>query len=199
MPFKNQLCIIVFLIASLLTGCQVALEPTPLPAADTQYWAAMQQKLAAVSSLKIQGRIGYISQQDRGSANFDFDSQDKEFELSLYTSLALQVAKLTQLKDHAELIINNEVKTAASAEELVFNELRLALPASELQKLFLGIPPGTRSYDLQGKITGARFKSYNIAYKDFYLFNGYSIPVELSIRQGGNLIKVKIHKVIELN
>ena len=189
MKSKNYLKVFAFTLSlAVLNGCQIpkVLEST-VENTSQNYWQNMEQKLAKISVLKEQGRLGFISQNERGSCNYEFILENKDTTLELTSPIGSQIA------------FNNQYFKDKDPQVLLNKALGLNLPCDTLNKILLGIPNDDITRDKNGRIIFANIDGYSVKYGQFKVFNGFALPSDLTIKNNQTTVKIKVNKVNEVN
>ena len=201
MKSKNYLKVFAFTLSlAVLNGCQSpkVLEST-VENTSQNYWQNMEQKLAKISVLKEQGRLGFISQNERGSSNYEFILENKDTTLELTSPIGSQIAFLKISQDESSLNFNNQYFKDKDPQVLLNKALGLNLPCDTLNKILLGIPNDDITRDKNGRIIFANIDGYSVKYGQFKVFNGFALPSDLTIKNNQTTVKIKVNKVNEVN
>lgn len=197
MIIRQLISLLFFCAALLLSGCQTALQSSDT-AEGSGYWAQMRQKLSTISTLHVQGRLGLVSRQNRGSATFDYNAQGDDFVLDLATTFGSGIAIITCKDGKAWTTSSGKLIEADSADVLLRDQYGIDIPASALKQAFLGLPVGDYKVDKTGRLQYSKLGRYTLTYKDFKEYNGYALPVNMVISNAQEDIKVRISKVLDV-
>ena len=197
MKTRHLLSGLLLCAALTLGGCQSALESSRT-SDGSSYWTQMRAKLTTITNLHVQGRLGLVGRQTRGSASFDYESKGDDFVLDLATTFGSGIAVINSSGGKAWTTTSGKLVEADSADELLRDLYGIDIPAAELKQAFLGLPVGEYQLDAQGRLQHSRLGRYTISYTDFKEFNGYALPVNMTISNSQEDIKVKINKVLDV-
>ena len=185
-------------IASLLSACQSPIESKPVGSYEN-YWSTMQEKLAAINTAKLKGRLGIQNPQGRMSAYYNYNLDNDSYTLELISSMGSQIGKLSVDAKGASLIADGRVYRHQNPESLIKDRFGLEIPLSSLKEIMLGIPQGRALKNPEGQYLSAAVSGFVIEYQKFAEFNGYALPSDFTISNEDTLIKVKLNEVLELN
>ncbi len=191
---RKALLGVLFSALFFLAGCQSGIEEHR-SGTDAAYWQSMQEKLSSVTVLEESGRLGLISPQERGSANYSYALQGENFMLELSTTFGSQIAFLSVTDGAGELTMNGRTINSPDATLLLKEVFGLEIPLEKLRKVFLGVPDGMVVYDETGRIKSAQSDGFSVNYHAFSEFNGFALPVSFDIQSGVNIIKVRCQEV----
>ncbi len=191
----SKLTTIAVIASSLcLTACQTSIsgKSSLSPAEESLV------KLNEIQTLDLSGRIGYIAQDSRGSARFDFKSAGQfNYTLELISPVGSNMGRLEVLSGGATLRTDKgETYIASDARELLRNTYNIDVPAEQLRNVLLGTVKGeVLSYTAEGRPVQISVEGYNVVYKTIKDFKGYTIPTSLELSRNGSTVKIAVSDV----
>ncbi len=189
---------LIGLISIVLSGC-ANIEPST----TNVEWDTHQQRLDSIAQYKANGKLGYISPEQRQSLNFQWQHAPRSSQLRLTTFLG-QTALNLNITPAGAFVETYDDQSYASpnAEALIQQLTGLTIPVEQLSDWLLGDPTGADSYQLNDtntvatlskQINGQRWELEYIKYTDVQL-SGVSLPLpqRLKLKQQDTSINIVI-------
>lgn len=186
-----RLILLVFLL--FITGCAQQISTSSVP---NEQW---REQLSTVKDFNAEGKMAFISPEDRQSANFIWQQLDKDYSLSLNTFIGTNVLKLTQQDQLASVLYDGKEYQSADAQQLVYQLSGWVLPMDEPQQWLLGnIAAQDAQFDQLQRLTQASWQSPNgltwqIKYSNYEAYNGVWLPSRISLIQDNIRVKLQIN------
>ncbi|NVJ55323.1 MAG: lipoprotein localization protein LolB [Vibrionaceae bacterium] len=187
---------IIGLISIVLSGC-ANIEPST----TNVEWDTHQQRLDSIAQYKANGKLGYISPEQRQSLNFQWQHAPRTSQLRLTTFLGQTALNLTITPTGAFVETYDDQSYASpNAETLIQQLTGLTIPVEQLSDWLLGDPTGADSYQLNDtntvatlnkQINGQRWELEYIKYTDVQL-SGVSIPLPQKLKLKQQDISINI-------
>ena len=135
----------IFLFSSLiLAGCATLDTST-----TNVEWQTHQQRLNSISQYQANGKLGYISPQQRQSLNFQWKHSPDFSQLRLTTFIGQTALNLKITPSGASVeTYEDETYTSHDAQSLIYRLTGLTLPVEQLNNWFLGSPIDADTYRL---------------------------------------------------
>ncbi|CAM3658625.1 lipoprotein insertase outer membrane protein LolB [Vibrio aquimaris] len=193
----NSRLFITFILSGLfLSGC-ASIDPST----TNVEWQTQQQKLASINKYKTNGKLGYISPEQRQSLNFQWKHSSSFKQLRLTTFLGQTALNLKITPEGSSIeTYQDETFTSHDAQSLIYRLTGLNLPVEQLNSWFLGSPEGADSFVLNDTNTLASLtkqvqsKVWQLDYLSYqdvqYQHQTLPLPHKLKLTQGD--IKINI-------
>jgi outer membrane lipoprotein LolB len=135
-PVARRSCLLALLLSLVLAGC--ATRP---PAPETAHWESHQRQLLALRHWQIEGKLGYRSPGQNGSAFVNWRQAEDAFDLSLTGPFG---AGATRISGDDQLAVlqqqgRDEVR-APTAAELTESLFGWPLPVAQMVEWVKGVP-----------------------------------------------------------
>jgi outer membrane lipoprotein LolB len=199
--FCSQYLRALFLAAlvALIAGC--ASTPISKPI-ETPAAKSLQQQhlnsLTAIKAFSLKGRIGVRTEGKGFSGSMQWQHEDLQDNIALYSPLGGQVASIKKDTNAVTLTEGNGHSISAQdAETLTQMTLGWKLPLTGLADWSLGRPTSKPidkiSWDDSGRITHLVQEGWDIEYSDYMAFEGKQLPNKIYLRSP----KVNIKLIVE--
>ncbi len=169
----------------LLTSCAALNKPSPDPTAIVDV-AKHQQQLLALKRWRLEGKLGYQSQQQSGSALLQWQQDRQSFELLLSGPFGFKTTRISGDERHAELQQSGVTHYAAdSASELTAHLFGWAWPVDELLYWIKGIPSPEASvvsqlFNEQGLLKELQQSGWSLKFSDYRQSRNLVLPGRIS-------------------
>ncbi|KDM90694.1 lipoprotein insertase outer membrane protein LolB [Photobacterium galatheae] len=181
----------------LLAGCTITPKTSPI-ATD---WETHQKALSAISAFQANGKLGYISPEQRFTANLSWKTNTGSDHLLLTNFLGTTLLKLDSQPGRAILIDNDGKRYQGSdPAQLVLSLTHIALPINQMRDWLLGLPTDADTYQLNtenrvaylAKQVGGQL--WQLDYHDYDESVSPALPSKLVLSQGDKRIKLVISR-----
>src|SRR3989344_1937232 len=183
---------IVFSFIALLAGCagfgaRESVEGQGNPA----QWKQHKDQLSSIDGWQISGKVGIRAPKDSGSGTLFWLQRQDYFDIRLSGPLGRGAARLTGHAGDVTLEVANQGRyQAASAEELLEQQLGWRLPISHLTWWIRGLPaPDSKSnvtFDSESHLQRLTQDGWQVEYLSYAEQNGYWLPERMKLH-GRNL------------
>lgn len=131
-------------VATLMAGCSTIPEqPTSVE------WQTHQLQLESITNYQAQGKLAYISPEQRQSLNFTWKHSPQQSQLRLTTFLGQTALNLTVNAQGAKVVTyDDQVFTHRDASTLVRQLTGLSIPIQHMPQWLLGNPEQADGYQL---------------------------------------------------
>ncbi len=187
-----RLHLIFLMFFVLLSGCAQRL---PVSGEPVKGW---QTRLSAHDNWQAEGKIAFISPDERQSANLSWQHGQNTQTLRLTSFIGTQILKMKQTPNLAELDYDGEHYVDSRVERLMERLTGLQLPIDEAGSWLKGLPkdPGAQ-VDTNGRVTEANWVAANgdtwrIRYLSYVNQNGYWVPNKLRLSRSDLSIKINL-------
>ncbi|QIA62761.1 lipoprotein localization protein LolB [Vibrio astriarenae] len=190
----------ISLVLVLINGC------SSLPESATSVeWQSHQQKLQSIVNYRANGKLGYISPQERQSLNFDWREDAQSNRLTLRTILGQTALSVTSTPDGAEVTtMEGDTYTGNNAQQLIAQLTGLSIPADSLPSWLIGLPADADHYELTAENTlasldkqiGGQF--WRLTYSRYsdvdYAGETLPLPSRMTLTNGDTKLNIIISK-----
>ncbi|MQX54892.1 lipoprotein insertase outer membrane protein LolB [Alcanivorax sediminis] len=166
-------------LSLILVGCQT--RPT---ATDTFTHPSQ------IERWQMDGKLGYRTENDGGSATFEWRQQPTRGDIRFSGPLGFGSAELRWDPGRAELITAKEQYQARSPGELAWHLTGFWMPISALQYWARGLPwpgaPGEARYDENEQLIQLEQLGWQLEFDRYQPVAGVSLPHRVKAQQDGN-------------
>lgn len=171
-------------------GCQSPPEEQAA-AAGPAWWQSMYARLSALGHFRMEGRIGIITPEQRGSARFQLEGLERGYILTLNAPFGSSLAVVTATENLTRVSVDDKNYDGAQAEALFASITGVKVPLQSLRNILLGLPQGSVDTDVSGRITGADLAGYRISYTGSRDFGSWTLPAGVQIKGADAEVKVR--------
>lgn len=169
----------------LLSACQSVPTEQTTPRM-VHSWEEQQNILAPLIYWKINGKLGIKTQEESHSTLINWSQQDNQYAIQVSTPLGTSVAHISgDGRTVALALSKTENYHSTSLDELLWDQLGWALPAEHLFYWVRGLPaPASINHyevDAQYRLTTLTQSGWSVAYLDYTLANGYTLPKKMTL------------------
>lgn len=190
----------IFTLVALLQAC--VSTPINKSATDSASQILHQQhlqQLAAINQFTLNGRIGVQTEGKGFSGGLNWQHDNLNDSISLYSPLGGQIASITKSVDKVTL---NDAKgnsvSATDAETLTQTTLGWRLPLAGLADWALGRPTNSDVqsiiWDEQGHLVSLKQDGWDIEYQNYSDQNGYFLPSLILLKSEKVNLKLLVEK-----
>ena len=182
--------LIVFILAAILAGCESLPSQAPVetdPAVESR-WQAHQQRLAALESWTLHGRMVLVAGDDGWTATIHWDQERQHYNLRFIAPLGQGTYELEGDTDSVTLLTaDNRLLHAASPEALLQENLGWQIPVASLKYWVRGIPdpalsPGRLVLDDSGRLSRLQQSGWRISILRYREDRGLALPEKLFLK-----------------
>ena len=179
MKYPLTRLLIALCIPLILSACQT---PTTEPTTFTHP--------SQIQGWKMEGKLGYRTANDGGSATFDWRQQPQRGDIHFSGPLGFGSADLRWDSGRAELITAKETYQARSPGELAWHLTGFWLPVSALQYWARGLPwpgaPADAEYDDQQRLISLEQLGWSLTFDRYAPIAGVALPYRIKAQQNSN-------------
>ncbi len=205
MKRKNGLLIpLYFVLASFLASCASIKSPAPSPslnsgASPEESWKQNKTKLSNLNSWDSEGRIAVSRKHEGESASFTWQQFPEQFFLKLFGpfgSGAMELeGVLTGPDKQVILRQGNKISYAATAEDLLYQQVKWRVPLSGLTYWAKGVPVPNQPIDYyvlnaDGSLKQLSQLGWEISYTKYGSFENVNLPTKMHLIS--NELEVKL-------
>lgn len=206
MNFPILQLFILTLCFSLLASCSLISNESPLQTAEKKVpvtVAARSKQLKNLLKWKVSGKIAFIKEEERNSANFVWNKKNEaEQEINLTTYLGINVLQLSSENNFHQLIIDGETYHGSNLDTLIYQLTQLNFPTQALTYWLKALPYSSNdqiTYQTNNYLPQTLTSHYNqqtwlINYNAYKTINGYQLPTSLTIKTFNLMIKIRINQ-----
>lgn len=188
---------LVLAVLMALAGC--ATTPEILPSSPPEAYQQHLASLADISRFHVQGRIGVQAEGHGFSGSTQWQHDDRNDQIALFSPLGAQVATISTTADGVLLVTENgKHYRAADVETLTQQNLGWSLPMQGLPDWVLGRPTATQvqqsQWDTDGRLTRLVQDGWDITYAQYAEVEGHSLPNRITLRSPKLNLKLVIER-----
>lgn len=193
----------VLLAMLLVQACTVA--PPRAPSAPPEIlWEQRQARLAALDHWRLEGRIGFVSGKDSGSASLYWEQRGEHYELRVVAPLGRGSLRIEGSPEGVVLHTDEgDEWHSADAEYLLWERTGWIIPVTSLRYWIIGLPAGhnvLESYRLDpwGRLETLKHRTWQVQYDryrqagDVELPANVELPAKLQVQGPDLTIKVAV-------
>jgi outer membrane lipoprotein LolB len=168
-------------------------------------WQTHQQRLASISEYQSNGKLGYISPEQRQSLNFQWQHAPKASHLRMTTFLGQTALNMKITPSGASVeTYDGQKLSSPNADALIYQLTGLTIPVEQLNDWLLGKPTEADGYQLNDtntlatlnkQMNGQLWQLEYLNYKDVQL-DGVVLPLpqKMKLKQDKTSINIVISK-----
>lgn len=196
----------IIVITIVLNGCSsmpnsISTQSTPVN--NTGY--SIEHRKALMTDLTawtLTGKIAFINQKNRESANVFWQKKAQQQQLTLTTYLGIQVLSLKTNNGIHTLEVDGEEYQSSDLENLILQLTGYTLPITTLEHWLKGVEASatdTIEYAQQTNLPQKLISIHNneqwqISYSAYKEFNGLPLATKFTIKQRDLTIRIQINK-----
>jgi len=178
---KIVICSLTLVIVS---ACTVTPTTDTTSRKIARSWEEQQQLLSPLIYWNIAGKLGIKTKDDSHSTLINWQQQQNRYAIAVTSPLGTSVAHIDSNGRTVKLTLSeDEIYTADSLDELLWNQLGWILPADQLFYWVRGLPAPTtidhQQLNTQHQLTQLKQSGWTIQYLDYMNANGYSVPKKM--------------------
>lgn len=199
--FLIKLPFLILVMTGLLSSCSTPKPPsqaiTGLSPEDA--WKQNKVKLDGINSWYSEGRIAVSRKQEGESASFTWQQFSEQFFLKLFGPFGAGAMELdgtlTGPNKRVTLRQGNQISYAATAEDLLYQQVKWRVPLTGLTYWAKGVPVPNHPIDnlilnADGTIKQVSQLGWNITYTKYDFFEAYYLPAKIHLIS--NELEVKL-------
>ncbi|WP_082664356.1 lipoprotein insertase outer membrane protein LolB [Pseudoalteromonas sp. 10-33] len=148
---------------------------------------------------RVQGKLAFISPDERQSANLNWQQQENSNNLVLTSFIGTRILQLKQSRDIAELEFDDKVYVDSNASALLKRLTGFALPVNNASDWLKGtIDSHTLKVDELGRAKQVLWidnegKQWQINYTNYIQSAGFWLPTNLTLKHQKIRIKIQLY------
>jgi len=187
----------LLLAVVLLSACTTAPTVKTGESERVRLYQIKSDQLATYSAWSLEGRLAISNEDDGGSGQFRWNRNAAGSRMDFHGALGRGAWQLEADEQGAELsLADGTVHRADSIDRLVRQQVKWEIPVENLSWWVRGLAtPGRfreRVLDGEGNISKLQQDGWTIEYDRYRVFEGLSLPVKLTARQGKWKVKLAI-------
>lgn len=165
------------------------------PAETNSNWAQLRNSLEALDSWEMRGRVDVLYDGESNTPRIRWSQQALEYTIRLWGTLNAGNTLITGQPGRVTLEQGNDVLTAASAEDLILQQLGYELPVSYLEFWVKGIPAPNSSFELRfnelNQLEQLQQDGWTVSYPDLRQYGEITLPRRVEVTRPQNDIRLR--------
>ncbi|MGS0535227.1 lipoprotein insertase outer membrane protein LolB [Pseudoalteromonas sp. SaAl2] len=167
---------------------------------QTSLYVDWKAKLLAQNTWQVEGKLAFISPDERQSANLNWQQQDDFNELILTTFIGTRVLALKQDVQGAELEYDGDTYHDTNAAQLLNRLTGFTIPMDSADDWLKGtVSNESLQVDELGRAKNVMWQSLNgqkwhISYGDYQQYAGFWLPKKLTLKHQNIKIKIQLYQ-----
>ncbi|WP_232056457.1 lipoprotein insertase outer membrane protein LolB [Pseudoalteromonas sp. A25] len=185
--------LILLMFFLFISGCAQKISP---PKQQMRDWKV---SLQSQSAWQASGKLAFISDTDRQSANFNWHYENGKQHLILTSFIGTRILSLKELAQHSELQYDGNTYFDTNSQQLVKRLSGLDLPVAQAPAWLTGtVDNPTNQYDDQARLTSSVWTDENgqlwqAQYQQFNLIEGMWLPTRMNLSHNKLRIKIQLN------
>ena len=180
-----------FFLLSVIAACS-NLAP---PAQINSDWGRKRSALEDLDSWQLRGRVNVRYNDESNTPRIQWMQQNVEYHIRLGGTFNVGNTVITGRPGYVTLEQGGDVRTAASPEDLILQQLGYELPVSYLKYWIKGIPaPGSQadlSFNELNQLVVLAQDGWTITYSDLRQYKNLSLPRRVEVSRPQNDIRLR--------
>ncbi|WP_168171497.1 lipoprotein insertase outer membrane protein LolB [Lacimicrobium sp. SS2-24] len=181
---------IIGVLLLLLFGCATR-PPTYQPVNAVQHQASLKK----LKNWHVRGKLAFRSEQDKFSANLNWQQQNQQFNVNLSSFLGTNILVLEKHDNRVELQYDDEHYYHTNAGELLYDLLGWTIPVESISQWVKGqaSPNAQLEFSDDGLISTLKTRDgWVVRYSDYRATDGILLPHDIRLNTGSNSIKIRV-------
>ncbi|WP_084228243.1 lipoprotein insertase outer membrane protein LolB [Pseudoalteromonas byunsanensis] len=182
--------LILLMFFLFLNGCAQKISPTQQ---QNQDWKALLQEQ---TNWQASGKLAFLSDTQRQSANFNWQLKDNKQQLILTSFIGTRILSLTELGKYSELEYDGNTYLDQDSQKLVKRLSGMDLPVAHAPAWLTGtVENDSNQYDTYGRLTSSSWRDeqgqlWQASYTQYSLIDEMWLPTRINLTH--NTLKIKI-------
>ncbi len=151
-------------------------------------WQMRRDVLSAITTWEFTGRIGVRDANESQNSSIRWRQNNDDYVINLWGALNAGATEITGTPGEVVLIQEGEIPlSAASAEDLVYQQLGYELPVTQLRYWVKGIPApnsqGQTSFNEENHLIALSQDGWEIQYMAYTNYDTESLPTRIRIEK----------------
>lgn len=189
-----RLYLILLTFFLFLSGCAQQIRP------QTALYEDWKSQLSQQSNWQVEGKLAFISPDERQSANLNWQQKDELNQLILTSFIGTRVLALTQNSHGAELEYDDDVYYDVNASRLLARLTGFTIPMDSADDWLKGTVDDTSlQVDELGRAKSVKWHAadgaqWQINYADYQQYAGFWLPKKLTLKHRDIKIKIQLYE-----
>lgn len=189
-----RLYLILLTFFLFLSGCAHRIDP------QTRLYDDWKTKLSAQKTWQVEGKLAFISPDERQSANLNWQQQDDLNQLVLTTFMGIRILELEHDAHSAKLEFDDETYQDASASRLLQRLTGFTIPIEDADNWLKGtVTNDSLRVDELDRAKTVTWQSNNgqkwdITYGDYQQYAGFWLPKKLTLKHEKIRLKIQLYR-----
>ncbi len=183
------------LVVALLAGC-AGVAPRPPVGAPEQAWAVHRDRLEALDSWRLNGRLAIRSEGEAWHASLNWHQENSHYAVRITAPLGQGSLRLEGTPRFVQLQTSKgESAVSDDPERLLYQQLGWRVPVASLRYWVLGLPaPGAaqRQLDSQGRLAQLQQNGWSIQFLDYRQEDGVDVPGRVFASRGDAEVRLVV-------
>lgn len=185
------------LLLSGLGACSTVRHPSTENSAQLHAYAQRVNQISTLNNWSLDGRLAISDSKDGGSGRLQWQQHDSATHMSFRGTMGKGAWQLHADPAGARLeLANGEMHTAATLNELIFDQIGWRVPVSALSWWVRGLaqpePWQSRTLDEAGRLSSLVQNGWNIEFDRYQSEDHLAMPEKLTARRGDYSIKLVV-------
>lgn len=205
--YKKNLCLcIIIILYSFLSGCSLlpskssTVDPLNQTQVSLQTQLERNQQMRLLLEWEITGKIAFLNEKKRQSANLFWQHKNNEQRLNLTTYLGINVMELKSKNNVYTIEVSDKTYQSDNLDTLIYQLTGFKLPTKALSYWLKGLTyldSDEITFDpithLPQQLTSFfNLQAWQIYYQQYKLFNQHQLATKITIKQDDLTIKIAI-------
>ncbi len=189
-----RLYLILLTFFLFLSGCAHRIDQ------QTALYANWKDQLSQQSNWQVEGKMAFISSQERQSANLNWQQKEELNQLILTTFIGTRVLALKQSAEGAELEYDDQVFYDQNASALLHRLTGFTIPLENAEHWLKGTATDeSLQVDELGRAKSITWQDtdgsqWDISYGDYQQHAGFWLPKKLTLKHRDIKIKIQLYE-----
>ena len=189
-----RLYLILFMFFLFLSGCAQQIRP------QTPIYDDWKPQLSQQLNWQVEGKLAFISPEDRQSANLNWQQDETVNQLILTSFIGTRILALTQTRNGAELEYDGDVYDDINASRLLARLTGFSIPMDNADDWLKGtVDDPSLQVDELGRAKNVTWQAANgekwqINYGDYQQYAGFWLPKKLTLKHRAIKIKIQLYE-----
>jgi outer membrane lipoprotein LolB len=190
----TQFHLILLMFFLFLSGCAQKISPISLK--NPQWRTQLQEQ----TSWHARGKLAFISPQERQSANFNWQLNNKKQHLILTSFIGTRLFELTEHQNYSELIYDGTTYKESNSRALIKRLSGFTLPMDQAPYwLTASVKNDSNEYDTQHRLTTTTWVDpqglvWHAKYQKYKLYDQMWLPTLITLTHKELIVKLQLNK-----
>ncbi|MFC3031748.1 lipoprotein insertase outer membrane protein LolB [Pseudoalteromonas fenneropenaei] len=186
--------LILLMFIMILGGCSSRITP---PDSVQMGW---QKRLAAQTDWRVQGKVAFLSSQERQSANFVWNYKEPFHDIKLTSFIGTQVLHLVESRGGVSLELPDDTFYGKNTAELLARLTGLQLPVADAEHwLTATLTLHDARFDEQARLVSGTWldqqgQVWQLNYQQYINQDGFFLPTRITLKNQDLTIKLNLSR-----